>query len=286
MLTSQPEPSTSIPHDLTVAQRLKAMAHAGSMAIYVDIDGTLSPIAPTPDSARLAPGARDVLERCLAAGIRVVAITGRSAEDARELVGLNSILYAGNHGFELLTPTVRIVREDVRAAAALISAALADVNEKLPGLPAGILVENKTYTGSVHYRLTDNHAEAIAILRPLLIDRTEHYGLDLTEGRLVFEIRPRLHINKGVFVAHDVVDNNIKVAAVFGDDVTDADAFRSVHQLLDKSVLGDAFAVAVVSAETPVEVIRAADQTVASVSDLVSELQIFVASLVPGGVQP
>ena len=129
------------------------------MALYCDIDGTLSRIAPTPDSARIEPGAPEALRRISGFGIRVVAISGRSSEDARNLVGLHEIDYAGNHGFELLTRDGRLVSEEVRQASLLVQQALGEIEALGVQLPPGVLIENKVYTGSIHYR-TDGRSRS------------------------------------------------------------------------------------------------------------------------------
>src|SRR5687768_14436366 len=128
---------------MQVAERLLELAVMGRMALYTDIDGTLSPIAKTPAEAYVLPGAVDALRAIRKCGIRVVAISGRAAEDAQRLVGLDGIDYAGNHGFELVTAGGRVVSDDVAQSSLAITAALADVAALSGALPEGILIEDK-----------------------------------------------------------------------------------------------------------------------------------------------
>ncbi|MDQ2681989.1 MAG: trehalose-phosphatase, partial [Chloroflexota bacterium] len=220
-----------------VVDRLLELAVMGRFAIYSDIDGTISPIAATPDAARLFPGAAEALRALRSRGIRVVAITGRAAEDARQLVGIDTLDYAGNHGFELLTADGRVVSEEVQSSVDAVEQALEDVRQVLEYLPDGLILENKVFTASIHYRLAPDRDVAALILRPLLESIALRRGVLITEGRLVFEIRPRLDVNKGVFTENDIRLHAITSAAFLGDDITDLDGFRALDRLVESGEL-------------------------------------------------
>ncbi len=72
-------------------------------ALFLDYDGTLSPIAPRPELAILPEETRDLLRR-LAARFPVVILSGRGREDVAALVGLDGLAYAGSHGFDIAGP--------------------------------------------------------------------------------------------------------------------------------------------------------------------------------------
>src|SRR5215212_8601198 len=76
----------------------------GRSAILCDIDGTLAPVVARAEDARVPDATRRVLERLGARYALVACISGRRAEDARRMVGLDSLLYIGNHGLERLAP--------------------------------------------------------------------------------------------------------------------------------------------------------------------------------------
>jgi trehalose 6-phosphate phosphatase len=245
------------------------------MGLYSDIDGTISRIALTPSSAAVEPKAIAALERVRKHGVHVVAITGRAAADAHALVGLDEIEYAGNHGFEMLTPTGRRVTKEVELATGAVSRALSDVREALPLLPEGILVEDKTYTGSVHYRLAMDQMIAERLLRPLLVEVTKRHGLVLTEGRLVFELRPNLRIDKGVFTAADIRLNELRTAAFLGDDITDLDGFKAIRDSIASGALIDGACIGVRAPESAQRVIDESDLLADDVGHLCSELTRF-----------
>ena len=259
-----------------LAERLMGLVAFGRLAIFSDIDGTISPIAAQPDAAFVLPEAVDALQRISATGVTVVLVTGRAATDARSMVGLDELSYAGNHGFELLTDGRHLVRPDVEAAAQSIGAAVIEV-EKLvteAGL-LGILFEDKRYTGSIHYRLAPDPDDAKARLLPILRAVVEDRGLRLTEGRLVYEIRPSIVMNKGVFVTEFLIAHPHATAVFLGDDLTDVDGFGAIQAARSSGVLLSGLNVGVAAAEAPQQVIDEADVVVAGTVQMATALSLF-----------
>lgn len=73
------------------------------LALLLDFDGTLSPLAPHPDLAEIDPDSEAALKNlAVNPNLYLAIISGRSAEDAREKVKLELITYAGNHGLEII----------------------------------------------------------------------------------------------------------------------------------------------------------------------------------------
>ena len=120
----------------------------------LDIDGTLSPIAPRPQDATIPQATRELLaDFATVRGVHVAAISGRGAADAARLVGLDSVWIIGNHGIEVAAPGAppavhaEIARFSEQLARA--SAAASAIAERTPG----VILEDKRWTLSVHYRL-------------------------------------------------------------------------------------------------------------------------------------
>ena len=264
---------------MQVAERLLELAVMGRMALYTDIDGTLSPIAATPAEAYVLPGAVNALRSIRDCGVRVVAVSGRAAEDARRLVGLDTIDYAGNHGFELLTAGGRVISDDVANASVAIRAALAEVSALSRALPEGIVIEDKTFTGSIHYRLTQDPAASAIVLNAVLQEIAARHGILVTDGRLVYELRPRLDINKGVFTENDIRLHGITTAAFLGDDITDLDGFRTLRHLAESRELLASASIGVRAPESSPRLIAESDFLVDGVDGMVSELEQFAAEL-------
>lgn len=200
------------------------------LVVMLDYDGTLSPIAPRPEDAVLPPRTRQVLGE-LAGRWRTAIISGRSLDNLRELVGVEGLVYVGNHGLEIEGPPGSGIRRnlaeafapDVAAAAAGLEAALAGVD--------GALVENKRYSLSVHYRLVAP-GQVPTVEAAVEAAIAAHPRLEKRHGKKVLELRPGLDWDKGKAVRWllDTLDQAGPAAlpVYVGDDVTDEDAFREL----------------------------------------------------------
>lgn len=199
----------------------------------LDVDGTLAPIAPSPDAAVVPPETRAVLTRLLArANTHLVLVSGRGANEARRLVGVAGVWVLGNHGTERITPSgVHSVDPRAAAYATPISAAVKQLATALV-VERGVLVENKTWGASVHYRLAD--APRIPHVREVVFAAAASHGLWVTEGKCLLELRPPVDMNKGTAVlalAAELGALSPGASLLFaGDDVTDEDAFRALRE--------------------------------------------------------
>ena len=120
------------------------------MAIMTDIDGTLAPIVPTPDMARVPEELKDLLGRLNERYLLVAGVSGRKTEDARDLVGLEGLVYFGNHGFEILRDGEVEVIPEALPYLEKVEELERRAREELA--PLGAFVEEKGITASVHYR--------------------------------------------------------------------------------------------------------------------------------------
>ena len=231
----------------------------GTAAVLTDIDGVLAPIVPTPDLSEVSEGLRELL-RSLGERYRVVAgISGRSAVDALRLVGLEELVYYGNHGFEVLRPGGQV--ETIPEAA--------PYKEKVEELerrareelgPLGASVEEKGITASIHYR--NASPEVGERCKAFVKSEGERLGLRITIGRGVVEARPPIRADKGT-ATRKVVEEYEPLKALFiGDDTTDLDAFRELEKLREEGVLAEALRIGVKSEEGPPEIVSEADLVV------------------------
>ncbi len=204
-------------------------ASAGRLAVFLDYDGTLTPIVERPELAFLAPSMRDTLRR-LAARAYVAVVSGRLAEDVAALVDIGGITVAGSHGFEVLHADAR--RETFSAGDETV-AALTDAAQTLAAQLAdvpGAQVEAKRFALAVHVRRTPAalHARVEAAVRRMA-DETP--GLRVSGGKRVYELRPDVDWHKGAVIAHLGAAQGIPPSRtiVLGDDLTDEDAFAAVR---------------------------------------------------------
>jgi trehalose 6-phosphate phosphatase len=218
-------------------------------AIFLDIDGTLAPIAPRPEDARVPEEARAEVARLAERYALVACISGRTGEDARRMVGVDGVRYIGAHGLEL-APDADRWRDEIRSFAATVD------------WP----VEDKGLTVSFHYRQAEDEEAALEYLDEVA-ERARQAGLIPRFGRKVLEIRPPVQADKGTAVTQMLDETGLRRALYAGDDSTDADGFRAL------AGLEVGVRVAVSSDEAPSELMRSADLVVASPAELLQLLK-------------
>ena len=221
-------PTPALPLTPAIAHRV-----AGSpLLLVLDIDGTISPIAPRPDQAIVPPATQRILDELAHTdAVYVAVISGRSVDDARRLVGLADVWIVGNHGFEIAAPNRSpAVRGDVSRFLDRLAAASARVSEVAQDKP-GVIVEDKRLTLSVHYRLS--HPRIVSGLIAEIATVARECGLKLTRGKEVLELRPPVEVDKGT-AAVELAQTlgTLRVGASLfcaGDDRTDEDMFRALR---------------------------------------------------------
>jgi trehalose 6-phosphate phosphatase len=230
-------------------------------AVLCDVDGTLAPIVPRPEDARLLDGSREVLEAVRGRVLLLGFVSGRGLADVERLVGLDGCAYAGNHGMELHLPGARPRLADGVAAHVPAIAAFAATWPPERLAVGGLRLEEKGATLSVHARGAPDPAAAGLLLREIAREAGER-GLVTTSGREVLEVRPPVRVDKGTAVRELLAGAGAAAALYVGDDRTDADGWRALRELRRQGALEHAVALAVASAEVPAEVRAGADAEV------------------------
>ena len=242
--------------DGRACKRLRAWGEEpGAVAVLTDIDGTLAPIVPTPDMSEISEELKDSLRRLSGRYLLVAVISGRKTQDASQLIGLDDIVYFGNHGFEILRdgeveviPEALPYLERVEELEHLSREELA---------PEGAYVEEKGITASVHYRNAPREVGERSV--EFMKGEGERLGLRITVGRGVVEARPPIRADKGTAVRTLVEEYRPEKAMFIGDDTTDLDAFRELERLREEERLRETLRVGVGSKGGPQEIETEAD---------------------------
>lgn len=199
----------------------------------------------------------------------VAGISGRKTEDARRLVGLENIVYFGNHGFEILRDGEVEVIPEARPYLEKIQELENRARDELE--PQGAFIEEKGITASIHYRNVSGEIGERCV--ELVKAEGERLGLRITVGRGVVEARPPIEADKGSAVRRLVEEYKPKRAMFLGDDTTDLDAFRALKELRDEGVLEEILRIGVKSDEGPPEIVSEADIAVDGVEGVVEVLR-------------
>lgn len=259
---------------------LKPILAQRPLGLATDIDGTLSPIVDTPEEAAATPLCRRYLQEIRRRVEVVAVISGRAPEVARRLVGLEELVYIGNHGLSWW----RHGHEETLAEAVPYETMVREAKKELAvrlDLP-GLLLEDKGPILALHYRLcADRQAASAAILDALAPWTTQ--GLLIRQGRLVFELGPPLDIHKGTALARLMETYRLAAILYLGDDLTDVEAFKVLRHWRQEGKVSGA-AVAVANPESGPKVMEEADYWVDGVPG-VEWLLGAVASVV-GGKRP
>ena len=259
-------------HD--VADQLLQVLTRQPAGLFSDFDGTLSPMAPTPDGASIAPGVREVLN-ALTRRIEIVGIvTGRAVDDARGRVGVTDLLYVGNHGLEWAEPGVHVDHPVGIAAANSIGTALRQIREEVEAALTlqGLVFEDKRLSGSIHYRLSEDPVTMGLALGEITERVANTHGLHVASGKMVYELRPTASVSKGTALREIALQRKLQGAVFLGDDVTDVDGFRALRQLREGERLST-LAVGVLTPDTAPSVIAESDVLLDGVEDVVRTLE-------------
>jgi trehalose 6-phosphate phosphatase len=196
--------------------------------LFLDYDGTLVPIKKSPELAVLHPLRRKLL-KSLRDKVFLSIVSGRALLEIKKFVGIDNIDYIGNHGLEISCKHWHWVHPQAKRINPILKDALRRISLKTKDLQ-GVFIEDKGVTGSIHYRRL-----APKMCNPLkkIIHEEVGFGnrgLKITEGKRVFEIRPKVEWDKGKAVLKLIRWLNLKetpLSIYVGDDETDEDAFRA-----------------------------------------------------------
>jgi trehalose 6-phosphate phosphatase len=222
----------TLPSALEHINEISARLSGRMTAVFLDYDGTLTPIVLRPEDAELSETMRRVIRR-LAKQCPVAVVSGRDLQDVREMVGIERLHYAGSHGFDIMDPEG--LRHEHPAGTERLSQ-IEKAEQKLQSRLSrirGCRVERKKFAVAVHYReVADQDVPAVEDAIKAVHQNLP--GLRLSGGKKIFELQPEVDWHKGRAVRWLIKEAlNLgcsKVVPIYiGDDVTDEDAFRELR---------------------------------------------------------
>ncbi|KAL9678988.1 hypothetical protein QQ045_016840 [Rhodiola kirilowii] len=240
------------PSAINAFEKVTSAAKMKTIVMFLDYDGTLSPIVDDPDRAFMSDAMRSAVKN-VAKYFPTAIISGRSRDQVYKLVGLTELYYAGSHGMDIMGPVRRDevdshpncssstdrqgkevnLFQPAREFIPMIDEVFRTLVESTKGIK-GAKVENHKFCASVHYRNVDE--KNWPVIAQCVHDLLKEYPrLRLTHGRKVLEVRPVIDWNKGKAVQHlldslGLSDRNDVLPIYIGDDSTDEDAFRVLRE--------------------------------------------------------
>ena len=265
-----------LPNALRDGEDFAARVDGRQPAVFLDYDGTLTPIVDRPEDAVISGSMRDAVRR-LAQRTTVCLVSGRDRSVVAGWMGIDGLVVAGGHGFDIggdISGDIGELPHAVADFADLLATVLYRLRSEVQRAP-GATVERKRFSVAVHYRLVDaTHRPVVtAVVDELLADYPDQ--LKITPGKMVYEIQPKIDWDKGravQYLRHTLgVDGPEFVSLYLGDDITDEDAFKALKEPIN----GIGVIVADVSDPEVTDRATAADFVLGSIG----EVQRFLSTL-------
>jgi trehalose 6-phosphate phosphatase len=198
-------------------------------ALFLDYDGTLTPIVSRPEEAILSNDMRALLKE-LSGLITIAIVTGRDKEDVEILVGIDQLIYAGSHGYIISGPNgLWMQHPDSSKIIEELDLIEKEVSALLQEKTVGAMTDRKLYAIGMHFRNARPRDEATVY--EIANNMIKKYpGFKLGEGKKIVEIKPNLDWHKGkamlwIMDALGYSQREDIIPIFIGDDITDEDAF-------------------------------------------------------------
>lgn len=213
---------------------IKEMLTGKDISLFLDYDGTLTPIQETPSQAILAPEVKSILDRLRRSErCHLTIVSGRALSDLRQMVGLKKIIYVGNHGFEMCGPNIDWENGHFPKSRQIFGKILGQLRETLAAMPE-VLIEDKRITLSIHVRKLEADKKPLfkKILYRIVVPYVRSKEVCLREGKEVYELRPPVAWDKGKAVLWLLQEYRRSAVPIYiGDDHTDEDAFVALKDI-------------------------------------------------------
>ena len=178
------------------------LSNSSHLLLLLDYDGTLTPIVRTPKDARLTPQVRTLLKKFVrTSGVTLAIVSGRMLHDVKKKVGVQGVIYAGNHGLELAGGGYKLLNREVRKAKPILRQIARVLRGDLKEIP-NAWVEDKILTLSVHYRQVKKRywPQVTQLINQITQPWRKRGLIKLTKGKCVIEVRPNTSWDKGAAV--------------------------------------------------------------------------------------
>ncbi len=249
---------------------------AGEVALCIDFDGTLAPIVEDPDLARPLPGLVELLAPLAVRFAAVALVSGRPAAFLARHAPARGVRYFGLYGLQEIRDGQVLVDPRLEAARPAVLAAAEDLRTDAVVRCGGAFLEDKAYAVAVHTRRVADPEHWSASIDETVRRIAGRHALEVIPGRLVWELRPAVHDDKGDAVRRIARESGARSVVVVGDDLGDLPAFAAAAGLATQGHA--ALRIAVRSAESPALLLAEADHVVDGPPGVLDFLKMLVAA--------
>nr|BAR13258.1 SISTER OF RAMOSA3 [Vitis vinifera] len=225
------------PSALRTFEQITNASEGKQIVMFLDYDGTLSPIVEDPDQAFMSKEMRAAVKD-VARYFPTAIVSGRCRDKVYRFVKLSELYYAGSHGMDIKGPAKgrkykkgdqSLLCQPASEFLPMIDEVYKALLEKTKSTP-GAKVENNKFCLSVHFRCVDEQRWT-ALAEQVRLVLNQYPKLRLTQGRKVLEIRPTIKWDKGnalefLLESLGYANSNDVFPIYIGDDRTDEDAFK------------------------------------------------------------
>ncbi len=253
------------PNLLLQLDGLADIISSSRLGVAVDFDGTISKIVAEPDAAAVWPESATALSHLASRLPLVSVVTGRAVSDVIDRVGLDKIVYVGNHGAEFFVDgRLDVAPSSNEGRDALLEAfGYLRTHADSPG----VVWEDKGISASVHYRPARDREAARSTLEAALASAPGVERLEVFWGKMLLELRAPTGLTKGYALSRLVREWDLDAVVFIGDDTTDGDALSALKEMVSEGRVSGV-GVAVLGEDTPEALLAAADYTLNGVSEV------------------
>jgi trehalose-phosphatase len=220
-------------HILTSWRRVSPEFCGKDILLFLDFDGTLTPIVSDPEKAKISLSGRRILKNIAGLnGVKTTIVSGRGLEDLKKRIAVPEVVLVGNHGIEIEGPSIRHVSPEAITLRKFFEKMASELKKRLDNIQ-GIHIENKVFGLSVHHRnvAPKDLPEAMNVFFNAINPSIRRSEVVYAEGKKVWEVRPAVPWDKGKIMmwlfARECARTGRPVLPVYvGDDLTDEDALK------------------------------------------------------------
>ncbi|WP_296244320.1 MULTISPECIES: trehalose-phosphatase [unclassified Psychrobacter] len=224
--------ANSVPIYITPNHFVDYLSHQQRYCLFLDIDGTLADFTLNPKDSFIPPATLTLLRNIQNHGIKVVAVSGRSLTEAKQMLSPLTLSIAATHGLEIAFDDDNTQDNDGSSVSSVDTHELAAIRQAIIESCTSyddFIIEDKPYSVALHYR--QNPALADAAYDIVAATLKNHTNWILKKGKYVWEIAPK-GADKGsaiLTLLKRMQSSNTLCPIFIGDDITDEAGFMAVQ---------------------------------------------------------